>query len=467
MVTTEIATEKDAQALLREKLLPAWGSERRILDRLDRWWRWNHRKIRLSHPTHEHIMLRDMGVTPWLGLVVTTLAQTLYMEGVDIPGSDDGSKREFWMPWSRSRMARRQTALHRTAIAYGTAYTAVRAVEQSGGGIVSHIDCYSPRESLAMYDDPARDAYPQTFVRIRDIGPQRQAFELWDAYNIWLWTCASGDYRLVSCTPHMALSPDGDPVCPIVRYTNQIDLEGRAPGEVEPFIPLASRLDKDNYDRLLAQHYNSSKIRTATGLDMGDLSDAERAQKKIDMGQDTLLTGGPEVKFGTLDETQLDSLIAAKQADVEELAAVSQTPTTSFGKLVNVGDAGIEESRAGFYAKRNERRKSFGVSHLDTLRLCAAVDGRFDQATNFDLTALWEDTDTRTLSQAADAFGKMSEQLGIPSELLWDMIPGVTKTLADSWRLYKKEHPDADSLAASMYRDQLHASQDVDDGSDQ
>ena len=79
---------------------------------------------------------------------------------------------------------------------------------------------------------------------------------------------------------------------------------------------------------------------------MTELSDAQREDRKAKLAQEDILAGGPDVKFGTLPETSLDNLVNARQADVEELAAVSQTPTTAFGKMVNVGDAGIEESRA-------------------------------------------------------------------------------------------------------------------------
>ncbi|WP_242689648.1 hypothetical protein [Bifidobacterium imperatoris] len=58
-------------------------------------------------------------VTPWLRLVVTTISQTLYLEGVDIPGKPDTeSARIFWHPWVANRMGRRQVALHKAAIAY-------------------------------------------------------------------------------------------------------------------------------------------------------------------------------------------------------------------------------------------------------------------------------------------------------------------------------------------------------------
>ena len=83
------------------------------------------------------------------------------------------------------------------------------------------------------------------------------------------------------------------------------------------------------------------------------------------------------------------------------------------------------------------------------------------------LTPLWEDTDTRTVSQAVDALGKASKMLGVPQEELWDMIPGVTKTRADSWRAWKENHPDADALAVQAYASQLApATTGGDDGLD-
>lgn len=463
---TSYESPEEAEQALRGIVLPCYGGQLQALDRIDRWWRWNPKPIRLTRASIEHRMLRDMGHTPWLRLVVTTLSQTLYLEGVDIPGRQDTeSVRTFWHPWVVNRMGRKQVALHKAAIAYGYAFASVRSVGMPDGSTRAGIDCYSPREGFALYRDPARDTFPQLFVYVQHFESNPDVYELWDAHRVWRWERDSNNqYRFIAATAHNAVDPDGNPVCPVVRYVNDLDLEGRAPGEVEPYIPLANRLNKDNYDRLLAQHYNSWKVRTVTGIDMSTMNDKERADQKARLKQEDVLTGGEGVQFGTLPETTLTSLIEAKQADVEELAAVSQTPTTAFGKMVNVGDAGIEESRAGFYAKRDERQKSFGVSHMDVLRLCAAVEGRMDDARNFDLTPIWSDTDVRTINQAVDALGKAAQMLGVPRQMLWDMIPGVSKSRADSWREYADTHPDADTLAVQAYQAQLNPA--VADGAD-
>lgn len=449
---TELHTEAQAAEALAD-LRKKYETELSHLRIIDGWWRWDPQKLMLKDPSGEHRTLRDIGETPWLRMVVTTLAQTLYLDGVEFPDDIDNTKaRRMWEPWNRNRMGAKQIPLHQTAIAYGSAYTSVNTTTSG----LAHIACHTPMRALALYNDPASDVFPQLFLSVADLSGETTAYEVWDAWNVWRWVQSSdGQLRLVDTVAHCVCGADGDPVCPVVRYGNQIDLQGRTPGEVEPYIPLAKRLNKDNYDRLLAQHYNSWKVKTATGLDMSELSDPEKEQKKLELRQESMLFGGEGVAFGTLPETDLDNIVNAKQSDVDELAAVSQTPATAFGKMVNVGDAGIEESRAGFYAKRNERRKTFGVSHLDTLRLCAAAEGRMDDAANMSLTPVWADTDTRTISQAVDAFGKAAQMLGVPKQCLWDKIPGVTKTEADTWREYAEAHPDADELAARLYGEQL------------
>lgn len=475
MVTTAFDNENDALEALTTIIMPVFEHDRQLLNRIDRWWRWNPKPLKIygENMGVEHRDLRNMGETPWLSLVVTTLAQTLYLEGVDVPNDTDDHEvtKRMWLPWQTNRMRRRQIALHREAIAYGSAYAAVSYRDGVDGVRRAVIDCWSPRDSMAVYDDPASDTYPQMFMRRRRIDDVTNEIEMWDAYNRFVWTKRDGsntwDYR--GFAPHGGMDPSGNPVCPVIRYTNQMDLQGRTPGEVEPYIRMASRLNKDNYDRMLAQHYNSWKVRTATGLDMNGLSDSERAAKKLQLQHDSVLAGGDGVSFGTLPETSLDNLVASKQSDVEELAAVSQTPTTAFGKMVNVGDAGIEESRAGFYAKRDERRETFGVSHMDVLRLCAAVEGRLEDARRFDIEPMWKDTDTRTISQTVDALGKAAQMLNVPSELLWDQLPGISKTQADSWREYAAEHPDPDTLAAQVYQAQLNpaVTEGATDGGDQ
>ena len=38
------------------------------------------------------------------------------------------------------------------------------------------------------------------------------------------------------------------------------------------------------------------------------------------------------------------------------------------------------------------------------------------------------------ISQAADAYGKIAQQLGVPAQALWSMLPGVEKADVDEWK---------------------------------
>ncbi|MFR9114571.1 MAG: phage portal protein [Bifidobacterium bifidum] len=307
---------------------------------------------------------------------------------------------------------------------------------------------------------------PQLFMRRRRLNETRESLELWDAYNIWTWIHADGAWTFADATPHNATDPNGQPVCPAIRFTNQIDLEGRTPGEVEPYIALANRLNKDNYDRMLAQHYNSWRVRTATGLDMTELSDAQREDRKAKLAQEDILAGGPDVKFGTLPETSLDNLVNARQADVEELAAVSQTPPPRSARW---STSATRASRNPRRLLRETQRAPQVVRRRPPRRAAPRRRHRRPHRRRGQLRPdpLWEDTDTRTVSQAVDALGKASKMLGVPQEELWDMIPGVTKTRADSWRAWKENHPDADALAVQAYASQLApATTGGDDGLD-
>lgn len=419
-----------ALSLVMDQLLPAHDTERRKLDRLDGWMRWEPEPINLPRKASpEHKALSELAKSPLLGLVVTTLTQTLNAERAYSEERSDAEVAEFWAPWQRNRMSRLQNPLYRAACGYGMSYTRVTPGD-TGAVIVGR----SPRECFAVYRDPANDVYPEYAIEVRGKeGAQQRWISLWDDEAEHIISIENGTPRFLEPRVH------GVGVTPFIRYANLLDLEGRSSGEVEPLIPLAARLNKDDYDRLLAQHFNSWKVRTATGLDE-NVSDAEGRDRKLKLAQDDILTGGEGVQFGTLDETPLDGYVRAKQADLDLLAALSQTPITAFGNLINLSADALVEARAALYAKRDERRESFGMSNMDTLRLAAHIEGRLDDAEDFTMRTGWADTEARSMAQAVDALGKAAMMLGVPPELLWEYIPGIDHTTAEAWKRYAAEN---------------------------
>lgn len=425
--------------LVNDFLLPEQVAERLRLDRIDGWLRWSPEELALpGYASQEHKSLRQLAQTPWLSLVVTTVAQQLICEGVR--SSDSSDTAPIWGPWQRNRFASRQRALHRAALGYGYAYNLV--LPGDTGAVMRG---YSPRDMYAAYGDATVDEYPMYAIwRRGDL-----IFVVDDEAK---YTLTQGKRGVEYITHDM----HDVGVAPVIRYSNQIDLEGRTPGEAEPYIDVARRINKTSYDRMLTQHFNSWKVRTATNIDKpANQSDADQA--KMLLRQNDILIGEGDTQFGTLDETSLGGFIEAHKADIEALAAVSQTPAHALtGQMINLSADAITEARAMLDLKAGERKLGFGDSHAQSLRLASHIEGRTADAEDFSLNMQWADLESRSMSQAADALGKMATMLGVPVELLWDKIPGVSVEEAKRWLTYRQENPTADDQIAEALRAQAN-----------
>jgi hypothetical protein len=392
---------------------------------LDKWYRWDQKDVQLPRKaTREHKALAELAKTPWLWLVVTTLAQAMFVDGYRSSGSKDNAPQ--WTTWLANGFPARQIALHRAALAYGYSFTVVTPGLSVDGSPQSVIRGMSPRRLFAAYEDPAVDDFPEYALR-SDPG---QGYRLYDDELVHrLRMGESGRLE------HVGFEIHGSEVCPVVRYAADLDLEGRATGQVEPYIGVAKRINKTAYDRLLVQHFNSWKIRTVSGMAEPEEGPEQAAAEKLRLRQDDILIAeDPDTKFGTLDETPLDGFVAAWESDIEALAAVSQTPTHSLtGNMANLAAEAIVAARFPFTQKVFEICTAFGESHNRTMRLSALQEGDVAGAADVTVHATWQDLEVRSLGQAVDAFGKAAKLLGVPPRALWSRIPGVTKTDTDEW----------------------------------
>lgn len=427
--------------LANDVLIPAAQAEWGRLDVIDGWMRWNPQQIEVpNHASKEQRDLRDLAESGWMRLVVTSLNQQLFAEHCS-SSTRKPAKGEIVAPimgpWMRNRMESRQRAIHRAALAYGYAYSTVMP-----GDLGSVIRGRSPRDMYAVYQDPVVDEFPMYYL-------------LKSGTNGFLVVDEEAQYRLQrenGKLVYVTHDYHDNGYAPAVRYSNQIDLEGRTPGEVEPLIKEAKRVHKTTYDRLLQQHFNSWKVRYATGLDMPD-DPAERDRIKLLLEHSSILVGEEGVTYGTLDQTLLDGIIHAEDRDVETFAAVAQTPAHALtGKMANLSADAISESRAMLDLKAGERKLGFGDSHVQTLRIAAHQEGREEDANDFTLRMEWRDLGSRSLTQAADALGKMATMLGIPPEMLWSRLPGVSPDEAARWKRYAEEHPSAETRLANALR---------------
>lgn len=405
----------------------------------------------------EHKQLADLARTPWLDLVVTNVAQAMYVSDVV---SDDGvSDRILWGMWLDNGMASRQVANHRAMVAYGQTFGVVTPATLEGR-YTTRMRCLSPKKMACKWEDPSGDVYP--LYALEDRGGNK--FRFYTAEGIYTYVKdPSGGWTEVD-----QMVDHGQDYTPAVRFSNRLDLDGNVLGEVDPFIPTAARINKTSYDRLLAQHFNSWKVKTATGLDLPEVdpdnyateaeahaAEVEKAnQLKIRLAQeDILIAESPDAKFGTLDSTSLDTFVSAWRSDIEALAAVSQTPAHALtGQLVNLSPEALAAARSPLTQKVYERQINAGQTYSRMLRISASMMGMQDKADDSMLRVKWQDMEIRSMGQAADALGKMATMLKIPVRGLWNRIPGVERTDVQAWENMVLADADGDPLNALLRR---------------
>lgn len=423
--------------LVADVLWPAFTAERRHLDEIDKWVRWQHPDpVSPRQATTEHKELAKRSATPLGALVVTAATQELYAEG--FRRSDEGSTGDEvpWRLWQANGMDRRQSAIYRAALGYGQAYAKALPGRTTLGEDIPVMRGVSPRRMIAMWEDPAEDDWPLYALQADptkidgDDGWLLRVYDDEVVYRLHLRTGSRFEY--ITHDVH------GVGVCPIVRYANLLDLEGRTPGEVEPLIPILGRFDQTTYDRLMVQRHLSWKVRWMTGMAQPDTDTLKNLGLTLEQWQnrvalnlaqnDVLIAESPETQFGSLPETTPDGFIQSSKFDLSLLAAVSQTPSYELmGDLINLSAEALVAARSSLARKVEERKHSFGHANEQLIRLACRIHGHMDAAQDWGAQVLWRDTEGRSLGQAADALGKLAQMLGVPVEMLWERIPGWTQ----------------------------------------
>jgi hypothetical protein len=309
----------------------------------------------------------------------------------------------------------------------------------------------SGRSMIALYQDPAEDEWPMYALSAKSAkgsnGRSFWRFKLWDDEAV--YTLDVDDSLDRPTFIEHQVHETGE--TPVVRYTNDIDLEGRITGEVEPYIDVAARINQDTFDRLVTQRFQAWAIRYATGLVEPATDEEKRAQKLQLQQEDILINSGTDAKFGVLPPTPLDGLLKAKEADIHEFAALTQTPPQDLiGQMINISAEALAAANDGKTRKVRERHFGLGDSHKQSLRLAAWQNGDTAGAEDFSAQIVWADPEPRSLSQIADAYQKFVQGLGVPGEALWERIPGVTSTDVAAWKKLAAEGGAVERMIAQL-----------------
>lgn len=426
--------------------------------------------------TEEYDNLQGIAPNNFAGLVVASLAQTAYVEGIRRPGVK--GTLPAWATWQRNRWDSKQTSVHRCAVGMGVAYgVVVPGTDPLTGAKMSKMLARSPKTMAAFYNNDddewatlAIEAYPR-YESTELVQNQHVGWDvtIYDAYVNHRLTCKSlggtdkDDWTYVDFVEHNI------PVPPVARCVNRMDLDGRMTGEIEPVLPLLRRIDQDVFDRLITQRFGAWQVRYISGMAKPSSSSEQVAQAIKLRQEDLLISTNEKTKFGTLPAGPLGPAIEATDADLRLLAAITQTPPHHLlGLSSNLQAEALAAAESGLQRKSFDFRTNAGEFHEQMARLNAMAEGDMVTANAFDLQVRWKDTESRSMTQAADALGKLAVQLKVPLEMLWEKIPGWTDTdvqrakelIEDgTFETLIKELMDADPAAEAKAADEAKAAE--------
>lgn len=384
--------------------------------------------------TREYENLRGLAPNAFAGLVVASVAQTAYLEGIRKPGTI--GPLPVWETFQRNRWDMRQSAIHRGAIGQAVAYGVVMPGEDPlTGGKMSRMLGKSAVQMSAYYENDddewaviaieAARRYENKGLGSVFVG---WSVQIYDSYVTHRLTC-EGDGSQADQWTYIDHVEHGMPVPPVARCANRLDLDGRAHGEIEPVLPLLRRIDQDTFDRLIVSRFGAWQVRYIAGMAKPDSKSEQAAQALKLRVEDLLVSTDKETKFGVLPGGSVDNQIKVTDADLRLLSAISQIPPHHLlGLSSNLQAEALAAAEAGLQRKSFDFRTNAGEFHEQMARLASMAEGDFVTAAAWDLQVRWKDTESRSMTQAADALGKLAVQLKVPVEMLWERIPGWTDT---------------------------------------
>lgn len=379
--------------------------------------------------TKELADLAKLAPNNFASLLVTELVQTAYVEGVRLPGSEDNMA--SWDVWQENRWDAKQIALHRAAVGHGLSYgVALPAENRLTGARTALMRGVSAKRMAAWYDDDD-DEWPLHAIEALPVkNAQFNAHvgdwtvRVYDEEAVYYLSCENNgreekDWTFIQAESH------GLRVPPVVRYANTLDLDGVATGVIEPVLPMLRRVDQTTYDRTIVQRFGAWKVRWIAGLAKPSTEMLANQQALELSMMDILISSSKDTKFGTLDASSTADYIQGGDTDLRYLAAITQTPPHHLlGLSDNLQAEALETAEKGLHRKSQDFKTLAGESHEQMFRLVAMIMGNTKEANATGMKVRWRDTEARSLVQTANALTLLASGLGIPSQMLWEKLPG-------------------------------------------
>jgi hypothetical protein len=368
-----------------------------------------------------------------LDVVVDSYALNLSVVGYrDATAKQDASG---WENWQRNKMDARQAEIYLSSLKYGVSYVTVTP------GVKGPVfRPRSPRQLIALYEDPQVDDWPQyaleTWIDTSDGKPRRKGNFFDDTY---MWPLDLGDVSnppldedqkvqraVITISPNgiEAPVPHKAGVCPVVRYINRRDSEHLVGGEVERLIGDQRAINEVNFDRLIVARFGAFPQKVIAGWSGSKEEVLAASARRVWTFEDDT------VKASQLPAASLEPYNALIEALIDHVARRSGV-SLPHGKnrISNVSADALAAVEANQQRKLAAMRESYGEAHEQLLSISATMSELppADDAAEVS----WRDTEARSFGVMADGILKIAQAIkdGSPIGPLLPLVPGLTQQM--------------------------------------
>lgn len=398
-----------------------------------------------------------------IAIVVNSLVQSLYVDNIRVsdsagtrrpssgqpadpnaPEADpDAAIEPVWRAWQRNRLDQKQAGLYRAVFQYGYGYSVVTPGEPT-----PVVRVISPRRMHAVYDDDAPDFPVAALEWRRGRGDFYRLYAQDDMGDVVVYTLGfDPDKKRFALLKFAPL--DMIDYVPVIRYVPYEDLDADdepvrqsaqgsrlnstvavlTAGEVAPLMTLQDQTDISSFALKSAEWYSAFRQRYVKGWT------PENRSMKMKAAASQLWTfeeHPDDIALGEFSETTLDGFLRSREAVLKYAATLSETPVHELiGELVNLSAEALAAAEAGRDRKIELVKTSLGESHEQQAQVIGDYMG---VPVPDDIEVVWRDTSARAFGAIIDGLGKVAQMLGVPAEMLWDRIPGVTRQDVERWK---------------------------------
>lgn len=365
------------------------------------------------------------------GVVVDTFNRGLSVVGFRSPTSADDEPAWEW--WQRNRMDARQHEVHDATLVYGYGYVSVLPDDDDRAVPAT----WTPLNVVADWDDPHRDLFPRSAMLMRKVDHavlgRGISVLLVDDVHVQPGFIRSVKGRAPKATDVIVTDDawkhgatyDGEPVCPVVRFVNEVTAEDRDPrGEVEPLVRPQRAINSVNFDRLTVSRFGAFRQKVVIGWSATPEELTRASAASVWAFEDD----AKDIKVDTLDVTPLGPYDAQLREMTEQVALQAGIPLHQLtGSLQNVSTETAALAESAHQRKLQIKRETLGESWEQVIRLAVAMEGGVEPAAAAEV--VWRETEARSFAAVVDGMVKLASvpNGGVPIEELLDLIPGMTQ----------------------------------------